>query len=437
MLKLSSEARQEWRASWPAVGAGLVGAAAAQIHFASIGVFIKPISDSMGWTASTVTCGIFISAMVAVPGSPLAGWLAQKFGLARIIMLGLPLFFLAFASVGLLSQSRNEWILGWILVALCGIPVKSNLWLLWVAQKFDAARGMAFAMVMAGAGILAIFIPIVTQLIIESVGWRATFPVLAVTMGLMAIAACLLGFRACPPAPGERMPLSEARRDMPGGLSIRKALRSRSFWQIGLISFLIGAGLVSLQVHLVPMFRSKGLDARTAALIAGVFGASALAGRFVAGAFLDRYSAKIIGMLSLLLPALASLMYLAFPIGPETGAAIAALFGLGVGAEGDVLGYITSRFFGVRSFGTIYGVTSGLFALGAGVGPLAMAQMLDHTGSYRLAMWVIFFALLLCALLFATLGTYPTIAAGDGPSEHKETAVPGTSTAGRTQLTRS
>lgn len=409
MLKLSPEARQEWRASWPAVGAGLVGSAAAQIHFASIGVFIKPISDSMGWTASTVTCGIFISAMVAVPGSPLAGWLAQKFGLARVIMLGLPLFFLAFAGVGLLSQNRSEWILGWTLVALCGVPVKANLWLLWLAQKFDAARGMAFAMVMAGAGILAIFIPIVTQLIIESVGWRATFPVLAATMAAMAIAACLLGFRASPPLPGERKLLPDVGRAMPGGLSIRRALRARSFWQIGLISFLIGAGLVSLQVHLVPMFRSKGLDARTAALIAGVFGASALAGRFVAGAFLDRYSARIIGMLSLLLPALACLMYLIFPIGTETGAAIAILFGLGVGAEGDVLGYITGKFFGVRSFGTIYGVISGLFALGAGIGPLTMALLLDHTGSYRVAMLAIFFALSVCALLFATLGAYPMV----------------------------
>lgn len=423
MLKLSPEARQEWRASWPAVGAGLVGAAAAQIHFASIGVFIKPISDNMGWNASTVTCGIFISAMVAVPGSPLAGWLAQKFGLARIIMLGLPLFFLAFASVGLLSQSRSEWILGWTLVALCSVPVKANLWLLWLAQKFDAARGMAFAMVMAGAGILAIFIPIVTQLIIDSVGWRATFPVLAATMALPAIATCLLGFRACPPTPDERMRFPEARRAMPAGMSIRKTLRSRSFWQIGLISFLIGAGLVSLQVHLVPMFRSKGLDARTAALIAGVFGASALAGRFLAGACLDRYSARIIGMLSLLLPALACLMYLAFPIGTGTGAAIAILFGLGVGAEGDVLGYITSKFFGVRSFGTIYGVISGLFALGAGVGPLTMALVLDHTGSYRVAMLAIFFALLVCALLFATLGAYPIIEAQEGPTFHGHVAV--------------
>lgn len=411
MLKLSTEARREWRVGWPAVCAGLFGAAATQIHFASIGIFIKPISDDMGWNASTVTFGIFISAMVAVPGAPFAGWLAQRFGLTRVIMLGLPLFFLAFASLGLLSHSRNEWMFGWTLVALGSVLVKANLWMLWVAQKFNAARGMAFAMVMAGAGILAIFIPIATQLILESIGWRATFPALATMMALMAVVACSLGFRACPPEAGERVILPDVRRELPQGMSIKEAMRSRGFWQIGVISFLIGAGLVSLQVHLVPMFRSKGLDARTAALIAGMFGGSALVGRFVAGAFLDRYSAKVIGVVSLLLPALACLIYLALKIGPGSGAAIAVLFGLGVGAEGDVLGYITARFFGIRSFGTIFGFTSGLFALGSGIGPLTMAMMLDHLGSYQVVMLVLFFTLLLCALLFATLGSYPSVEA--------------------------
>jgi MFS family permease len=113
-------------------------------------------------------------------------------------------------------------------------------------------------------------------------------------------------------------------------------------------------------------------------------------------------------------------MYLAFRIGTGTGAAIAIVFGLGVGAEGDVLGYVISKSFGVRSFGTIFGITSGLFALGAGIGPLTMALMLDHLGSYRPVMLVLFFTLLFCALLFATLGTYPTIQAEDGSSDLTE-----------------
>lgn len=407
MLQQHSPARREWRLGWPSVCAGLIGAAASQIHFASLGVFIQPISESMGWSSSVITFGIFMCAVAAVPGSPFAGWLAHRFGLNRILLIGLPTFLGSFALLGWLSHDQTQWIIGWALVALAGVLVKANLWMLWVAQKFDAARGMAFAMIMAGAGVLAIFVPILTQLSIEAFGWRATFPILAGVLALVSVAACIYGFRTCPPEPAVRKSQPGETDGGSDGLLMQDTLRQRSFWQIVLIAFLIGAGLVSVQVHLVPMYAEKGMDARTAAVMAGMFGGAALVGRIVGGFLLDIYSAKIIGMISLLLPAVACVIYFMFPIGPAVAAIVAILFGLGVGAEGDVLGYVTSRFFGVRNFGTIYGVVSGAFALGAGVGPLAMSGMIDNFGSYELVVPLLFCALILCALLFVTLGSYP------------------------------
>jgi predicted MFS family arabinose efflux permease len=408
MIDVKSKARHEWRQGWPAVCAGLLGAGAAQIHFASIGVFIKPMTQALGWGSSTVTLGIFICSIVSVPGVPLIGLLAQKIGMRRIVLVGLPVFFLAFASLGLLSHNRTQWVIGWIFVALASVLSKANLWMLWVAQRFDAARGMAFALIMVGAGVLAIFVPIVSQLSIENFGWRATFPLLAAAMAVLSIPACIVGFRLCPPAAGERARApKDASLELPGML-IQEAIRTRSFWQISLIAFLIGAGLVSLQVHLVPMFADRGLSARTAAVAAGVFGGATLAGRFIVGGLLDRFSANLLGMLNLLLPALACILYLTIPIGATSGMLVTMLLGFGAGAEGDVLGYITAKYFGVRSFGTIFGAMTGLFALGAGVGPYGMSLLRDHLGSYSGIVLLLFCALLMCSVLFVTLGRYPT-----------------------------
>jgi predicted MFS family arabinose efflux permease len=425
MIDVKSKARHEWRAGWPAVCAGLLGAGAAQIHFASIGVFIKPMTQALGWGSSTVTLGIFICSIVSVPGVPLVGLLAQKVGLSRIILLGLPLFFLAFASLGLLSHNRTEWVIGWAFVALASVLSKANLWMLWVAQRFDAARGMAFALIMVGAGVLAIFVPIMSQLSIESFGWRATFPLLAAAMALLSIPACVVGFRLCPPAAGERTKAPrDANLELPGML-IQEAIRTRSFWQISLIAFLIGAGLISLQIHLVPMFEDKGLGARTAAVAAGVFGGATLAGRFIVGGLLDRFSANLIGMINLLLPALACVVYLTIPIGSSSGMLVTVLLGFGAGAEGDVLGYITAKYFGVRSFGTIFGAMTGLFALGAGVGPYGMSLLRDHFGSYSGIVLMLFCALLVCSVLFVTLGSYPTFSKGEEFTRHpKSEQVP-------------
>jgi MFS family permease len=427
MMESKSSAREEWRAGWPTVCAGLLGAGAAQIHFASIGVFIKPMTQALGWGSSTVTLGIFICSLVSVPGIPLIGLLAQKIGLRRIILVGLPLFFLAFASLGWLSHDRTQWVTGWLLVALASVLSKSNLWMLWVAQRFDAARGMAFAMVMVGAGVLAIFVPIMSQLSIESFGWRATFPLLSAAMAVLSIPACIVGFRLCPPAAGEstRSP-KDAELELPG-LLIQEALCLRSFWQISLIAFLIGAGLVSLQIHMVPMFEDKGLSARAAAVAAGLFGGATLVGRFIAGGLLDRFSAKLIGMVNLLLPAVACIIYLLAPVGQTTSILVSTLLGLGVGAEGDVLGYITAKYFGVRSFGTIFGAMTGLFALGAGVGPYGMSLLRDHLGSYSGIVLMLFCALLICSVLFVTLGSYPSFSKREGlvpeASSHREPAT--------------
>ncbi len=361
----------------------------------------------MGWTASTITFGIFICSIVSVPGSPFAGWLAHRVGLRRVILAGLPLYLLAFAALGPLSMSKTGWIAGWSLVAMASIFSKGNLWMLWVAQKFDASRGMAFAAVMSGAGILAMFVPLLTQLGIEALGWRATFAIIAGTSALIAIPVCVIAMRLCPADAGGHLVQGDTSGNRPQGLGLREALRIRSFWQLALISFLIGAGLVALQIHLVPLFRSAGLNARTAAAIAGGFGGAALVGRFVAGALLDRFPAGVIGMISLLLPAAGCVLFFAVPVEPWSATAMALLLGIGVGAEGDVLAYIISRHFGIRNFGTIFGFTSGAFALGAGVGPQFMSAMFDRFGNYDLVVWVLFGVLVFCSFLFVTMGQQP------------------------------
>lgn len=429
MVKMTQEARREWRYGWPAVFAGTLGAAGSQIHFASLGVLIKPISEGTGWSTSTITFGLFICAVFSVPGGPLAGWLADRCGLNRVLLLGLPIFCAAFASLGLLSHSKTGWIVGWTLVAICGILVKANLWMYWIAQKFDVARGFAMSFISCGAGLVAISVPILTQLGIEAFGWRMAFPLLASTVLIITVPVCIWGFRTSPATSIRRKPaVDKPAANQPvlpqDGMTVRQAMGKRAFWQIAITAFLIGLGLVALQVHLIPMFQMKGMTARTAAISAGAFGGAALGGRFVGGLLLDHYSAKIIGMISLLLPAIACIMFLTLPLGPKMGLAIAALFGLGAGVEGDVIGYITSRFFGMRHFGTIFGFINSAFAFGGGLGPLAMALLLDHFGSYSFVVLLLFFALLLCALMFLTLGQYPSSFETDEVPGERTEALP-------------
>jgi hypothetical protein len=72
------------------------------------------------------------------------------------------------------------------------------------------------------------------------------------------------------------------------------------------------------------------------------------------------------------------------------------LVGRGMGAEVDLIAYLQSGYFGLRSFGQIYGYLFALFTVGTGLGPFVMGVAYDVTGSYRPSLMV-FVAVLACA----------------------------------------
>jgi MFS family permease len=78
-------------------------------------------------------------------------------------------------------------------------------------------------------------------------------------------------------------------------------------------------------------------------------------------------------------------------------------FGLAGGAEIHMLAFLTSRYFGMRDYGKIYGCQLLSFYIAGALGPLVAGLMYDALGSYTLY--------LSSAILFVTLGPYPRFAA--------------------------
>jgi hypothetical protein len=60
--------------------------------------------------------------------------------------------------------------------------------------------------------------------------------------------------------------------------------------------------------------------------------------------------------------------------------------GIGLGAENDVLGYLVGRYFGLRTFGQIYGALLSVYLVGAALGAYATARIHETTGSYAAAL---------------------------------------------------
>ena len=90
--------------------------------------------------------------------------------------------------------------------------------------------------------------------------------------------------------------------------------------------------------------------------------------------------------------------------GGITQAPLAAfLIGFALGAEVDLLAYLTSRYFGLRIYGVLYATIYACFWSGIALGPAFAGQLFDRYGDYQLALRVIVGLLGFGALAAATL----------------------------------
>ena len=168
---------------------------------------------------------------------------------------------------------------------------------------------------------------------------------------------------------------------------------------------LLGSYSVSILLHLVSVLQDNGMARHTAVAAQSVLGAMMIAGRLGSGFIVDRVSVRIV-IPGFALAAVAALLALAGGAA-GAGAIVAAGFvGLLVGAEIDVLGFVVKRYFGLRRYGTIYGVLFAMFQLGGAIGVLAIGRMREASGDYASGLIGLAAACIGAALLFALLGPY-------------------------------
>jgi MFS family permease len=162
------------------------------------------------------------------------------------------------------------------------------------------------------------------------------------------------------------VPPVEARR-AEIGLTLREAVCTRAFWIMVGVFFLVTASVHACFIHLPAVLADRGATAQVAALASSLFGVGMFVGRIGCGYLLDVFFAPRVS--AVLFAAVATgLGFLA--VGHAISAAFVGAFlvGLGLGAETDIMAYLVSRYFGLRSYGAIFGWIWAVFGLSGGLG---------------------------------------------------------------------
>lgn len=391
------------------VAAALAGMSFATIAMSSMGLFMEPLTAEFGWTRAQVTYGLTIVSLFGVPLSPLIGALIDRWGSRRLAIPGVILAACALAAFSLASGSLRQWIMLWVLYAMAAIAIKTTVWTAAASSVFVASRGVALAVVLAGAALSSTATPLVAQWLIDDYGWRSAYLWLGLGWGGFVLVLVLLFFfdaRDYERGRVRKTAVSAVPASL-SGLTLSEGLRNPALLRIAaalLLSTFLGVGIT---VHKVPILTETGITRHGAAQIAAAAGIAGLCGKLFTGWLLDRWRSGWIGGICLSLPALACALLLEPLRNPVTIVAAMVIFGYSAGAYLHICTYLTTRYGGLRSFGKIFGLMASLMALGSGVGPVVVGLVYDRFGSYTPMLMGGIPIALFCGLLVVGLGAYP------------------------------
>lgn len=374
-------------------------------------VFAKPIAQEFNWSRTEISLAYSISLLVYCAATPLIGRLVDHYGARKVIMASVVFFGLCLISLYMLRGNLWHFYSIYILMGIVGggsslVPYSGV-----VSHWFDKKRGLALGLAAIGAGASTFVMPSLASALITVAGWRGAY----ITIGLMVILVTVpvvWTFLVESPDKMRLMPdgdpIGNASKDgahQDTGMTTGEALRSFTFWLLFTAFFLVGISIIGILIHLVPLLTDMGISPQSAAFATSVLGGAVILGRIISGYLLDRVFASYVAFLFLSCATLGVLLLWSGVTG-ETVYIATFLIGLGMGAENDVVAYLVSRYFGLRSYGEIYGYALMSFALGGVVGPVLMGIGFDRTGSYKLMLGIFFIVLMIGALLMTRLGPY-------------------------------
>lgn len=375
------------------------------VLFFTFAVFLKPVSEQLGWSRGTMSLAVTFGLILGGLATPFAGIAVDRWGIRKVTLIFITLFAASFAAISLATAHVSVFI---ILYAIAGLFAGGQAPLPYakaICGWFEARRGLALGIAMAGVGIGLAIIPQVVRVLLNSFDWRTTYVIVGAITWLIAFPAVFF-FVKDPPTDLDRAAAGSPVTTVADGDDISFALRHKDFWLTVIAAFLVVTAINGVIAHLVALLTDHGVPNDIAVRILVAVGLSAIVGRLLSGFLLDRFFAPYLAAASFLVP-LAGIAILLTGVTATPLIIVAAVcLGLGLGAEVDIIGFLVGRYFGLRRYGEIYGYIFAVFTMGTGIGPYLMGVSFDATASYKVALAGFCGLLLLSSVLIAMLGPY-------------------------------
>ena len=175
----------ELRTNWRFLAAAAIGQAAGYslVNYIS-NIFTPHLMKEFGWSRSDFAL-VGTMSLLGILAQPIAGRLADAYGVKRMAMIGVVCAPLIFFGLSMMTGSLSQYFLLTVVqMVVVGGSTTAVIYSRLVAQRFDRARGVALAIAACAApAAAAACVPFLAEFI-DANGWRAGYVVVAILVAM-------------------------------------------------------------------------------------------------------------------------------------------------------------------------------------------------------------------------------------------------------------
>ena len=378
---------------WVIVAAGLFLSTYNSLLFVyGFTAFMTPMTKTFGWNYTHVSFASSLRGLETGTLDPLVGAAADRWPARRLMITGLVIYALG---VLLISQSTNlgMFYAGFLVVGLGGAISITMVPSTVIARWFRKNIGKASGLLAVGVALGGMFTPLIVKSI-DAFTWQNTMVYLALGLLVLGIPVAFV-FRNSPEEygmrpDGEQQDESTAVAGMNTGVTVKEALKMRAFWSIGIGTMLQMLPIHAVSLHMMPYLTSLGIERENAAIAVTTFSIVTVAARLLYGVFADIYRKKYVLSVSMLVTS-AGLLFFQSLDGSSFAMVVvfAVVYGIGAAGSMPLRTPIIREYFGVKKFGTIFGILALFLTVGTAAGAPFAGWIYDTRGEYY-PVWLIY-----------------------------------------------
>jgi MFS family permease len=376
-------AASSWRTPFVIIACGCAIALLSFGPRSSVGFFIKPIGQEFGWGRDVFSLAIAVQNLLWGLGQPLAGAIADRFGLLRVMIVGALLYagglMLMRYSATPLSLDLGAGVLVGFGLSGCSFNlVLSAFSKLLPPERRGLALGAGTA---AGSFGQFVFAPFGVALI-DNFGWQTALMVFAGLMLLIIPLSLAIATPAAEPAEAG----SAGQQSFKTALA--EAFGHRSYVLLVLGFFTCGFQLAFVTVHLPPFLADRGISAQTGGWVIAAIGLFNMVGSLSVGWMQNFMPKRYILSAIYFTRALATVAFILFPTTPTSAILFGAISGLTWLSSVPPTSALVALMFGTRWFATLYGFAFVSHQVGGFLGVWLGGIVFERFGSYTPVWWL-------------------------------------------------